>query len=176
MDNLIKKAEKIKGRVLVIGFKEESKIVRTLNNNKNITELVILTNDEKKPKGKKKSFLSGKKVNIKRLYKELKKDRYDYLIYDFNCIISYLRKFIKNSIKISDNIYIYSKKMDYDIKELKYRYSRYNCVIKDIEVNENLLLEINNKNVKFNFIKSIGYYFKDMAYDIIEFIANIMIG
>lgn len=177
MNKILNKAKEIKGSVITIGFDEQSLIIKELNKNKNINELIILTNDDKKPKSKKKrSIFSGKQINIKKLYKELRRNRYDYLICNFNTIIPFLRSFVKNSIKLSDRVCLFSFETDYDLEQLKYRYARYNAKISTIKQDDRYLFCINNKDVKIGFINSLLYWFKDIAYDITELIANIMIG
>src|SRR5574344_2616586 len=103
INELNKIAKNLDGTVLLIGFEEDDKIVKNLNNNKKISVFSHLTDNSNQSifghKNKKK-FFGNKTINIKKIYKDMKHEQYDYLICDFKIVKKYLDNFIKNSYKM----------------------------------------------------------------------------
>lgn len=172
--------KKLKGSVLLIGFDEQDIIVKCLNTNKEVVLFSHLTDDSNRSifkNKKKKKFFGNKTINIKKLYKELKKEKYDYIVCDFKIIKKYLDNFIRNSYKITNKkIYFIVNEDIYDYEEIEKRYSRYNasCVSKGSK--EEYLITIDVSEMKMPLIRRILYRFRDIGYNIIEFISNVIIS
>jgi|GEM_PF-3294977 len=181
MQELNEIGKKLKGSVLVIGFDDDSKIVKDLKNNKNLNIVYTLTNNtkgkNKKTKKKKKKLNGERNIDIKKLKKEFKKQTFDYIICAFDTVTPFFRSFIKNSILLAkEKIYLYVEGTDYDHEQIFYRYERYGAKVFKSGVKEEYLFEIKVNNVKVPFYKSFRYWFKDIGYDFVEFIGNILIG
>lgn len=181
MQELNEIGKKLKGSVLVIGFGDDSKLVKDLKNNKNLNIVYTLTSNakgkNKKTKKKKKKLNGERNIDIKKLKKEFKKQTFDYIICDFDIINPFFRSFIKNSILLAkEKVYLYVEGIDYDHEQIFYRYERYGAKVFKSGVKEEYLFEIKVNNVKVPFYKSFGYWFKDLGYDFIEFIGNVLIG
>ena len=85
--------------------------------------------------------------------------------------------FIKSSLKVSNKtIYLYIEDNDYDINEIIYRYNRYNNTLIKLEEYSTIILEFDIKNKKNKTGKSILFKIRDLSYDFVEFVANIIIG
>lgn len=171
----------LKGSVLVIGFDDDSKFVKDLKSNKNLNIVYTLTSNikgkNKKTKKKKKKLNGERNIDIKKLKKEFRKQTFDYIICDFDTITPFFRSFIKNSILLAkEKVYLYVEGTDYDHDQIFYRYERYGAKVFKSGVKEEYLFEIKVNNVKVPFYKSFGYWFKDIGYDFVEFIGNILIG
>ncbi len=171
----------LKGSVLVIGFDDDSKFVKDLKSNKNLNIVYTLTSNikgkNKKTKKKKKKLNGERNIDIKKLKKEFRKQTFDYIICDFDTISPFFRSFIKNSILLAkEKVYLYIEGTDYDHDQIFYRYERYGAKVFKSGVKEEYLFEIKVNNVKVPFYKSFGYWFKDIGYDFVEFIGNILIG
>ncbi len=171
----------LKGSVLVIGFDDDSKFVKDLKSNKNLNIVYTLTSNikgkNKKTKKKKKKLNGERNIDIKKLKKEFRKQTFDYIICDFDTISPFFRSFIKNSILLAkEKVYLYIEGTDYDHDQIFYRYERYGAKVFKSGVKEEYLFEIKVNNVKVPFYKSFGYWFKDIGYDFVEFIGNVLIG
>lgn len=172
---LLKMIKDIKGTVLVIGFDETNKIFNSLNSNKNITEVLSLTN-EGKEKGKRKMF-GEKKINIKKLKRYFGEKKFSYLICNFEIIRPFFKSFVFNSILLNDEkLYFYLRNSDYEVDEIIARYERYGGVSKSIGNSSEKLVIIDNKNSKVKFIKRLIYFIRDTWHDLIELIATILIS
>ncbi len=181
MQELNEIGKNLKGSVLVIGFNDKSKLVKDLKNNKHLNIVYTLTNDikgkNKKNKKKKKKLNGERNIDIKKLRKEFKKQTFDYIICEFDIITPFFRSFIKNSILVAkEKVYLYVEGMDYDHEQIFYRYERYGAKVFKTGVKEEYLFEIKVNNVKVPVSKSFRYWFKDLGYDFVEFIGNILIG
>lgn len=172
--------KKLKGSVLVIGFDDNGKLVNDLKNNNSINNVYTLNNNskEKKKKNKrKKKFIGERNIDIKKLKKEFKKQSFDYIICDFDTITPFFRSFVKNSILLaSEKVYLYVQGLDYEHEEIRYRYERYGSKVLKKGAHDEYLFEINVTKIKISFFKSFRYWLKDIRYDFVEFIANILIG
>lgn len=165
------------GKVLVIGYNEDDQILKMLNKNNNITAISHLTDDNKKEGKKRFSIFKEKKISIKKMYKDLKKEKYDYLIVDFNVIKKHLNSFIYNSYKLSNNkIYIILDDESFNYKELIYRYKRYNAFVMNKSLNNKHLIDIEITNMKMKVYKRILYSFRDLGYSILDFIAFLVMS
>lgn len=173
---LISIARKLTGTVLVIGVIDE-KLLNILENNKNLTIFSQLSNETKKEKKKKKKFLGHKTINIRKVYKELKKQHYDYVICDFEIVKPHFNEFIKNSYKMTDKeIYFIVNEEKYDPEEITKRYTRYKatCILKGKD--GQYLIKIDVSKMKMNIFKRYIYNFRDFGYNIVEFISSIIIS
>lgn len=171
---LIEISKSIEGNILVLGD-FDTKIIKVLDNNNKLTRFDHLT-ENSRGKGKRR-FFGNKTINIKKLYKELNKQQYDYIICDFYLIKKHLNNFIYNSYKlVNKKIYFILDEEMYDYEELIRRYKRYNAysIIKQEE--KKYLITINISNMKISFRKQFIYSFRDFGYNIIEFIASIIIS
>ena len=76
MQELNEIGKSLRGSVLVIGFSDDSKLVKDLKNNKNLDIVYTLTSNvkgkKKKNKKKKKKLNGERNIDIKKLKKELK--------------------------------------------------------------------------------------------------------
>ena len=166
----------LSGNVLIIGYKEEDDILKQIDKNKNIKSLTHLSNDLKDKKGKRKLF-GNKKISIKKMYKDLKKEKFDYILVELEVVKKYLDSFIYNSSKLTNNMIYFILDDDlYDYKELMYRYKRYNAETNYKEFNEEYIVSINLNNIKLKLYKRIIFRIRDIIYDILEFIASIIIA
>lgn len=180
MNELEKICEKLQKSVLIVGFNEESKLVKNIKKNKNIDTVYTLTNHlgEKYKKNKKKKKLNAEKnIDIKKLKKELKGQTFDYIVCDFNTVNPFFRSFVKNSILIANKkVYLYVDGLDYEHDQILYRYERYGSKTFKSGSKEEYLFEIDVTSARVPFYKTFLYWFKDVSYDFVEFIANILIG
>ena len=181
MEKLEKVLKKLKGSILIIGYDDNDKMVKELRENKDIIQLYTLNNKRSNSvfskNSKKKRLNKSKTISIKKLKKELKKDKFDYILCNFEVILPFFRSFVKNSILVADkNIFMYVSNDDYDYEEISKRYTRYGCEVVKTFVKTEALFEIKTENIKIPFIKKFLYWFRDVFYDIVEFVGNIMIG
>lgn len=178
MKQLEKIIPNLDNSVLSIGFDEESKFLKKIKENKKVKELYTIVGSSRNTKKIKKKFLSGKKsIDVKKLSKTLKKKTFDYTIVNFEVIKPFFRAFVKSSLKVSNKtIYLYIEDNDYDINEIIYRYNRYNNTVKKLEESSTIILEFDIKNKKNKTGKSILFKIRDLSYDFVEFVANIIIG
>jgi hypothetical protein len=157
-----------KGSVLGIGLDEE--LMDLINKNDAILDCDILSNDINTSQAKK-SF-KNKSININKIRKIYKKKKVDYIICNYDVILPYIKKFVKNSVYINKNkLYFYNIS---DTSLVKTRYSRYDTKIK--EYKNNSIIEIDNTNSKNNFIKDLFYSIKDSISFLIEIIGDILMG
>lgn len=175
MKELISLAKSITGTILVIGFENEN-FVEILNKNNKI-ELFSHLSYESSNKKEKKKFFKGKTINIKKVYKELNKQQYDYVICDFEIVKSHVNNFIKNSYKLSNKyVYFVVDEDTYDYEEIVRRYSRYGAHCESIGQKGTYLVKVDIENMKINIIKRFLYSFRDISYNIIEFISSIIMS
>lgn len=180
INELNKIAKEITGSVLVIGFFEEDKIIQILEKNKKLSLFSHLTSKSKERNQKikrKRKFFGNKTINIKKLYKELKKERYDYIICEFDIVKPYLDNFIRNSYKITNKkIYFILSEDMYDYEELELRYNRYKATTLTQGAEGEYLVEVDVTKMHMNIFKRIIYRLRDTIYNISEFISNIIIS
>ncbi|HPF82987.1 MAG TPA: hypothetical protein PLV83_02305 [Bacilli bacterium] len=179
INELIKIAKSLDGTVLTLGFETDSKLIKTIENNKKITFYSCLTDLDKKKKDKKekKKFFSNNTIDKKKLYKSLKKQKYDYLLCDFNLIKPFFNNFIKNSNKLTNKkIYFILDNKVYDYEEIEKRYNRYNASSIAKGSNDSYLIEIDVAIMKMTLFKRFIYSFRDTFYNIVEFIASVIIS
>lgn len=175
-------SKEISGSVLVIGYEENSTLVKTLKESKKTTIVYTLNSNGNtilKRQNKKKKLNGEKDINIKKLSKELKKQRqsFDYIICNFETILPFFRGFIKNSILTANKkIYLHDNVSTYNADEIIYRYQRYGCKIKKEEEKGMYLITINSEKIKLSKFKLFIYKIRDLFYDFFEFIGNVLIG
>ncbi len=173
LNKIIKKFE---GNILVIGFKKESKEIKELDKNKRIDYIHLSNEVETDSKGRRKLF-GNKSIKIKKMYKDLKKQKFDYILVDFKVIKKYLDSFIYNSFKLTNNkIYFILDDEIYNYEELMYRYKRYNAITSSISYKDEYIVTIELKNMKMNISKRFIYRVRDIFYDMLELIASIIIS
>lgn len=179
-NELVSIVKKLEGKILLIGFSEDDKVTKAIDkNNKKYTLFSHLTNQTKEKKGfrKKRKFLGNKTINIKKLYKELGKERYDYIVCDFEIVKSYLNNFIKNSYRLTGkNIYFFINDDLYDYEEVVKRYSRYKAKCSSKGTNDEYIVTIDVEEMKYNIFKAFLYNFRDFGYNMAEFITSIIIS
>ena len=175
--HLFELIKKMEGNVIGIGL--DYKLLDGFKNNNKVN---VYTIDQAKPglgisKRKKRTTSSGKTINIKKLYKYFKKDSVDYIICNVEEVNDYLKYFIRDSIYLDKKkIYLYGDKNTLDTELLEKRYKRYNSNIEIKEFKDNILLSIDNSNIKINWFKNKLYYISDTLYNIAEFISNVLIS
>lgn len=155
----------------VLGFNiDDDKLINELNRNNNIIECNLLSDKNSNIKGKGKSKI----VNIKKIKKQFKKKKIDYIISDVEAIDSYLKTFIKDSIYINKNmIYIYTIK-GYDYTNIVNRYKRYKIDIKINECSDGYIIVLNVGNKKTNYFKDKWYYIIDTLVNFVDLIGDVM--
>ena len=164
------------GNVLIVGFKEDSDIISYIEKNKTILSFTQLSNEKKKGKGKKKLF-GNKNISIKKMYKDLKKEKFDFIFVDLSVVKKYLDSFIYNSYKLTNNkVYFILDDELYDYNELMYRYKRYNARASSKGFKDDYIVSIEVDNMKMKLYKRIIFKIRDVFYDILELIASIIIA
>ena len=155
----------------VLGFNiDDDKLINELNKNSNIIECNLLSDKNSATKGKGKSKI----VNIRKIKKQFKKKKIDYIISDIEAIDSYLKTFVKDSIYINRNmIYIYTNK-DYDYTNIVSKYKRYKIDIKVNECSDGYIIILNIGNKKTNYFKDKGYYIIDTLINLVDLIGDVM--
>ena len=164
---LLSEVKSFSGSVLGIGDISDE-IVKSLNNNKKVTELNILSNKDYNIGS---GLGKGKKISIKKLRK-FKKKRINYLLIDYENIDEYIKTIVKDSIYItSDYIYFVTNN-----KKIKKYYSRYSNDIKEININKSSIYVINSKDTKNNIFKEFIYSIIDSVDRMIEIITNLLLS
>lgn len=164
---ITKELKKLHGSVLGIGI--DSKKLLLLENNNNIEECYLLDSDcfgASNIKG------YAKTINIHKIKKYFRKKSFDYIVCNFEQIKPYLRKFIKNSIYLNRNKLYFYNINDFELKELEYRYTRYNADFKK----EKDFVIIDNSKAKTNLFKNSYFYIRDLIYDVIDYIGKILVN
>lgn len=168
-DELVNYIKKMNGSVL--GFNiDDDKLINVIDKNSNIIECNLLSDKEgiTKCKGK------AKIVNIRKIKKQFKKKKIDYIISDVEAIERYLKTFVKDSIYINRNtIYIYTNK-DYDYTNIISKYKRYKIDIKVDECNDGYIIIVKVGNKKTNYFKDKIYYIIDTLINLVDLIGDIM--
>ena len=165
MNNELKK---ISGSVLGIGLSNKEQQI--IDKNDKVIECYLLNSNSTTSLGNSKEYT--KVIDIKKIRKIFRKKSFDYIICNFEELKPYLRSFIKNSIYLSRNkIYFYSIN-DFELEELKNRYTRYGS---NVEIKKDLFI-VDNNNSKTNIFKNIFYYFCDLIYDVIDYIGKMLVN
>lgn len=170
----------LKGTFLAIGLYYPT-VESTIDKNKNITEGYLLILEGKK-KGKTRNkdsnkSIGRKKISIKKLRKTFKKKSVDTLILNYEDAKKYMRFFISDSVYINKcKLYIYGKKDNFVIEDIKSYYNRYNTKIEIKEYDNDFLIIVDNTNSKNNYFKDKMYKFKDTIVYYINIIGDILIG
>lgn len=173
LKNICKEAN---GKVLTIGLDYNS-VEKTLDKNKNISELYTMKFNGKKRTKKYEKGKRGKTVSISKIRKIFKKKRIDIIICNIEDIERFLRTFIRDSVYINKNkLYIYGNKRVIDIELLEKRYKRYKTEINITEYDKEILIEIDNTNAYNNKLKDILYNISDMGYNVVNFIGDLLIN
>ena len=164
----------LSGKVVTIGI--DDKIITMLKQNKNVEIYDINKTDGISLFQKKKRTTStGKKINIKKMYKYFNKKSIDFIICDYEQILSYYKHVFRDSIYLNNNkIYYYAKK-DVDLDYIS-KYKRYNSKITKTEFKDYNLVIIDNSNCKTSKLKNIKYYFSDTLNNLVDFISNVIVG
>ena len=175
-NELTKIIKTFSNNVLIVGFSSDSHVIKEIEKNKKIVMQTHLSSDTKKGKGKKKLF-GNKKISIKKMYKELKKEKYDFILVELDVVKKYLDPFIYNSYKLTNNkIYFVLNDDLYNYKELMYRYERYNAKATSKGFKDDYIVSIELDNMKMKLYKRVLFRIRDIFYDILEFIASIIIA
>jgi hypothetical protein len=161
---LINLSKKISGSLIFIGS-ENKQLLDSLSKNKNITKIDVLSSiTTKKSKGKG----ENKIVSIYSFRNIFKKKKTDTLIYDYEMIVPYLKRFVRDSIyTIKNDIYIYNVKNE---DALIKKYKRYN-----VTVNNGEILHISCKKAKNNFFKDTYYFIIDTFNNAFDLISDFLV-
>ena len=174
MKTIINIASCTSGNVLGIGVNR--KIIESLNNNNRITNCNLLDSEmplSENTKSKKKQ----KRIRMKKIRKEFKKKKIDFIICNIDTIKKYIKTFIKDSIYINkDMLYIYNIIDDEKKEEIIKKYKRYNTKIKELKDGNTKILQIDNKNSKTNLIKDYTYLIIDTLTNIFELISDVLVS
>lgn len=171
----------LKGTFLSIGLSYPT-VVSALEKNKNISCGYLFNFEgKKKGKGKDKNNYKQKgklkKASIKKLRKTFKKKSVDTVMCYYQDIEKYIRFFIADSIYINcGKLYIYGKKTEFVLEDLKRYYDRYNTKIEITEYEEHFLVEIDNTKAKNNWFKDKCYRIKDSISYYINCIGDFLVG
>lgn len=162
------------GKIITIGV--DDKIITMLKQNKKV-EIYDINKSSRIAlfQKKKRTTSSGKKINIKKLYKYFKKKSIDFIICDYEQITGYYKYIFRDTIYLnSSKIYYYAKK-DIDIEYIS-KYKRYNSKITIKEFKDYNVVIIDNSNSKTSKFKNIRFYFSDTLNNFIDFISNVIVG
>ena len=177
--NLKEICEDLKGTFLSIGLAYPT-VEKVLEQNKKITCGYLLNFDGKKRgKGKDKDQVTGKmrKISIKKLRKTFKKKSVDTIMCYYQDIEKYMRFFVADSVYINcGKLYIYGKKKEFVLEDLKGYYDRYQTKIEITEYDEDFLIEIDNTKAKNNWLKDKGYRIKDAITYYVNCIGDFLVG
>lgn len=166
--------KELSGNIITIGI--DDKILTLLKQNKKVNIYDI----NKAPgislfQRKKRITSSGKKINIKKLYKYFNKKSIDFIICDYEEIVNYYKYVFRDSIYLNNKkIYYYAKK-DIDIEYMD-KYKRYLSKVTIKQFEDYNVIIIDNSNSKTNRFKNVIYYIGDTINNFIDFISNIMVG
>lgn len=159
--------KQISGSVLGIGLSEKEQNI--LEKNDNVIECYLLNSNSTKGNDSKGY---SRTIDIRKIKKIFRKKSFDYIVGNFKQLRPYLRSFIKNSIYLNKNkIYFYNIQ-DFELEELKNRYTRYGCIV---EIKKNMVI-IDNSSSKTNVFKNIFYYLCDLIYDVIDYIGKMLVN
>lgn len=166
--------KELSGKIITIGI--DDKIITMLKQNKNVDIYDISkTTGISLFQKKKRTTSSGKKINIKKLYKYFKKKSIDCIICDYEQITSYYKYIFRDSIYLNNKkIYYYAKK-DIDIEYIN-KYKRYLSKITIKEFEDYNVIIVDNSNSKTNKLKNIIFYISDTFNNFIDFISNVIVG
>lgn len=168
---LIKSIKQMNGKIIGIGISEQ-KILDTIDKNDSILMCDLLNSNissNNNSTGKK-----SKTFYINKLRKKYKYKKINNIICNVEEIDKYLKTFIKDSIYINkDEIYFYSLKK-YDSAKIINKYNRYNTNIEKINCSDGLIIKINTKQAKNNYIKDKLFYIKDSFEILADIIGDIL--
>lgn len=168
MANIVRK---LKGKIL--GFSiENDKILNELKENANIVEVNILSNN-----GSSKGNIrreKGKTINYKKVRK-FGHNKYDAIICDYNKMDRYKRRFISDSVYLSNSdIYIIISSDLLDV--LVRRYKRYSSEIDVVECKDGYIVKVGVSKSKNGYFKDKFYLALDFLYDVYDFIGDILVN
>ena len=164
------------GNVLGIGV--DKTITMILEQNERVLNCNLLNSYmEGAPTEKKKKQKKLKRIKIKKIRKIFKRKKVDFILCNIDEIKKYLRTFIKDSVYINKNmLYIYNIK-DEDLKEeLIKKYKRYNIEIEEIMDDNSIILKIDNKKSKNNYLKDTIYLILDSIVAFINIIGDFLLS
>ena len=174
--HLIEIVKNLKGEVLAIGVDDKILAGFKSNDSVNVFTLNKVESLFERRKKKIKRDKTGKDINIKRLRKYFKKQKFDYMIINYEEIEDYLKYVVRDIVYLNTNtLYLYCD-MECDIELLIKRFNRYGASIKVTKYKESILLEIDNKKSKTNWLKNKLYYVPDTLYNIGDIISNILVN
>ena len=163
------------GNVLGIGVDE--KITELLEQNSLVTNCNLLNSYTKETTKTNTKKQKTKQIRIKKIRKEFKKKKVDFIICNIEEIKKYTKTFIKDSVYINkDMLYIYNIKEKELKQELIKKYKRYNTIVEEIKDNETTILKIDNKNSKTNIIKDIFYLIIDTLIQLFNIISDLLLN
>lgn len=159
--NLNKYLKNLTGNVMAIGLEE--KYIKILQNNDKITSIALLNPASGKTKKR-------KKVKINKINKKIKKKSIDYIVVNYAVVKDYLNIFVKNSVYINKNKLLFYNVSNNELILKKYK--RYNTIINTSKDT----IEIDNSASCNNFIKDWFYIIIDFLTNLIELLADYMMG
>lgn len=153
--------KKLKGSVL--GFGLSKTLMKEIKKNQNIIKCDLIDSDVI---GDLEENKKAKKFHIKNLRKKFKKKKINYIICNYESVLKYQDKFIKDSIYLTnDTVIIYN--LNEEKKDvLNKKYNRYKTNINIIQTKNKYIMEINTSKAKNN-------KFKELYYSVIDFIIKI---
>lgn len=172
-NEIIEISKKIKGNILLIG-NYDNKVLKIINNNKNIFSCDVLSENSHGKANKK--FSLKKNFYISDLRKKYKKKKIDYILVEENLVNKYYKTFIKDSIYITKGKIIYICNSKSDIERIQKRYKRYKTSIEIKKYKNGFIISINVEEAKTNKIKDLYYCIIDTFINIIDIISDILVS
>lgn len=168
MNQEIKKIlKKLQGAILVVGL-DSNEFMKVIDENKEIVycDFLNLISDNKKEEGS-----SGQVLNIRKLRKKYKKNKFDYILVEINDVKDYLKYFVKDSIYLcKKKIYIFNN----DCEKLESMYQRYDVDIETKIVKNDRYLIIDVSRASNKLICDIGYFLYDTLVYLVDKLSEVL--
>ena len=176
---LIKIINDLSGDVIGFGITDKN-ILKCLKTNKKILNCNIFTI----PASFWPRFLrrdddnsnSTKKTSMKKIKKQYKNAKANFVIIDLDEVILNLRRVMQLSLKITKGkVIIYGSKENYDYELVKSRYHRYSQNIEVIDDEEKYILMVDLTKPKKHFFLKPIYYFLDITVDFLNLFSDLLV-
>lgn len=168
---ITEKIKKLKGSVL--GFGLSKNLMKEIKKNKNIVKCDLIDSDVL---GDAEETKRIKKFHIKNLRSKFKKKRINYIICNYESILKYQDKFVKDSIYLTnDTVIIYNLNKEQKAL-LNKKYNRYKTNINIIENKNKYIMEIDTSKAKNNKVKELYYSVIDFIIKIDSIITELLVN
>ena len=168
---------KMEGCILGFGNFSDN-ITSKINKLDKIYEFLILDNGEmKSQQGEGGSKKKNKYISYKKIKKKFKKKNIDYIIANYEELGKYHRRFISDSLFLTNkSIYVIIKSEDTDVELIKRRYGRYKETCEIIECRDGFVLHIEKNKYKSNILRDKIYLIIDTIIDGIIFFGDVFVS